>query len=76
MHWDLRRHVWFWITIVFCRTTSGTYLLLIPWDDRNLTWIALLPVVVLDYGLVYGCVKLLEKMMKRSGRESSANPAD
>jgi hypothetical protein len=45
--------------------------LLIPWNNRNLTGISLLPVAVLDYGLVYGCVKLVEKMMSRDGTASS-----
>jgi hypothetical protein len=64
--WDLRMHVWFWITIVFAELLQAPIVLLIPWEDRNLTWITFLPVAVLDYGLVYGCVRLVEKMMNWS----------
>jgi len=34
--------------------------------------IVFLPVAVLDYGVVYGCVKLVEKMVKKSDAASSA----
>ena len=70
--WDLRMHAWFWITIVFAGLLQTPIVLLIPWNDRSLTWITFLPVAVLDYSLVYGCVKLVEKLMMRS---DGANPA-
>jgi hypothetical protein len=71
--WDLRKHVWFWIAIVFAELLQIPIVLLIPWRDRNLTWIVFLPVAVLDFGLVYGCIKSVEKMMKRHAGTSSAN---
>jgi hypothetical protein len=71
--WDLRMHVWFWITIVFGELLQIPIVLLIPWNERNLTWFAFLPVAVLDFGLVHGCVKLVEKMMTRNAGASSAN---
>jgi hypothetical protein len=58
--WDLRRRLWFWIVIATAFLLQVPLVLLIPWDDRNLTGISLLPVAVLDYGLVYGCIKLIE----------------
>ena len=72
IRWDLRRHAWFWITIVLALLLQIPLVLVIPWNNTNLTWITLLPVAVLDYAVVYGCVKLVEKMMKRSDGASSA----
>jgi hypothetical protein len=69
--WDLRKHVWFWMAVAFGFLLQVPIVLLIPWNNRNLTGISLLPVAVLDYGLVYGCVKLVEKMMSRDGTASS-----
>jgi len=63
--WDLRRHVWFWIIIIFAELIQVPIVLLMPWNDRNLTWITFLPVAVLDYVLVIGCVRLVEKMLRR-----------
>jgi hypothetical protein len=65
IRWDLRRHAWFWITIALALLLQIPLVLLIPWNSRNLTWIILLPVAALDYSVVYGCVRLAEKLMKR-----------
>jgi hypothetical protein len=60
--WDLRKHAWFWVAVAFGTLLQIPIVVLIPWDNRNLTGISLLPVALLDYGLVYGCIKLAEKM--------------
>lgn len=59
--WDLRERPWFWLTISLALLLQIPLVLLIPWRDRGLTGISLLPLGVLDYGIVYGCVKLVEK---------------
>ena len=61
--WDLRRHIWFWMIIVFAELLQMPIVLLMPWSNRSLTWFSFLPVAVLDYGIIYGCVKAVEKMM-------------
>ena len=61
IRWDLRRYVWFWVTIVLALLLQIPLVLEIPWNDRNLTWLILLPVAALDYAAVYGCVRLAEK---------------
>ena len=63
--WDLRRYVWFWITIVFGGALQVPFIQLVPWGNRNLTGISGLPVALLDYGIVYGCVKLVERAVAR-----------
>jgi hypothetical protein len=50
----------------FRAVTAGPIVMLIPWNDRNLTGISLLPVVVLDYAFIYGTLKVVEKTMMRS----------
>ena len=64
--WDLRRHVWFWTTIVLAGLLQVPVVLFVPWKDRNLTWITFLPVALLEYGLAYGCLKLIETMTATS----------
>jgi hypothetical protein len=72
--WDLRKHAWFWTIIVFAAFLQVPLVLFIPWKNRDLTGISLLPVAVLDYGIVYGCIKLAEKTMTRSDGAASRNP--
>ena len=70
-HWDLRESPWFWLSISVALLLQVPIILLIPWGNRGLTGISLVPVAVVDYGLVYGCVKLAEKMASRSEGNSS-----
>jgi hypothetical protein len=63
--WDLRRYPWFWITILFMFILQTPFVILIPWKSRNLTGITMLPFAVADYCVVYGWVKLAEKVMRR-----------
>jgi hypothetical protein len=65
-HWDLRGNYWFWLTIGVALLLQVPIVGLIPWGNRGLTGMTLLPVAIVDYGLVYGCVKLAEKLMKRT----------
>jgi hypothetical protein len=72
IHWDLRRSRWFWASIAVSTVLQAPFILLVPWSDRHLTGITLLPVGLADYGIVYGCVKLAERMIKRNAGASSA----
>jgi len=62
--WDLRRHIWFWMIIIFGELLQIPIVFLMPWSNRSLTWFSFLPVAVLDYGIIFGCVRLVEKMMR------------
>lgn len=70
--WDLRRHLWFWLVIIFAGLLQIPIVLWMPWNDRNLTWITFLPVAALDYVLVYGAIRVVEKMMRRDKSITSA----
>lgn len=71
--WDLRRRSWFWITIAAAFLFQIPVVIFIPWNDRGLTGISLLPVGVLDYGLVYGCIRLIEKATREKHKEREQN---
>jgi hypothetical protein len=62
VRWDLRRHFWFWIIIGLGLLLQAPLVLLIPWKNPNLMWITVLPVGILDYFVVYYCLKLTEKL--------------
>jgi len=73
VRWDLRKRWWFWAVILFGVALQVPIVLLVPWANRGLTGISVLPLGALDYGVVYGCVKLAEKMADRS--EGSSSPS-
>ena len=63
--WDLRTRVWFWLTISIIALLHVPLILLIPWPFKQLTYIALLPAGLLDFGIAYGIIRLVENMMER-----------
>jgi hypothetical protein len=58
--------------IVFAELLQIPIVLLMPWNNRSLTWFSFLPVAVLDYGIIYGCVRLVEKTM-RAGKGTASS---
>ena len=65
-NWELRSTPWFWLSLTVSVLLQIPLVLLIPWNNKGLTGISLLPVALLDYGVVYGCVRLAGKMASRS----------
>lgn len=64
--WNLRKHLWFWVTVAILTVLHAALVLFVAWSSSTAyTGLALLPVAVLDYGIVYGCIKLAEKVMVR-----------
>src|SRR5579862_2227451 len=62
--WNLRKHLWFWVTVAILTALHAALVLFVAWSSSpSYTWIALLPVGVVDYAIVYGCIKLAEKVM-------------
>lgn len=63
MRWDLRNRAWFWVTVATMGVLQIPLVWYVPWSNTNLSSASLLPVGLLDFGIVYGCVKLAEKVM-------------
>lgn len=70
--WNLRKHVWFWVTAVILAGLHIPFIVFVPWTSTDYPGWALLPVGLLDFGVVYGCIKLVEKVMTRDNEASSA----
>jgi hypothetical protein len=66
IRWDLRKRVWFWATITILVLLHAPLVLFIPWTNNNYPGVVLLPLGLLDLAIVYGCVKLAEKVMNKS----------
>lgn len=64
-HWELKCSPWFWASTIISIVIQIPFILLVPWNNRSLSGISLLPVAALDYGLLYGFFKLAEKMTER-----------
>lgn len=69
--WNLRKHTWFWVTLAIIISLHVLLVLLVPWTSKSYPGLTLFPVGVLDYAIVYGSIKLAEKVMSRGHAASS-----
>jgi hypothetical protein len=68
--WSLRRHVLFWVALMIVALLHIPLILRIEWGNRNYPGVALLPLAFLDFCIVYGALKLVEKVTKRSSQST------
>ena len=63
--WDLRNRTWFWVTLAIIAVLHVPVILFIPWGDQNLTYVALLPLGLVDLGITYGILRLVENIVDK-----------
>ena len=64
--WESRKSARFWITLSIVVLTHVLLILLVPWNDTSYPGVVLLPIGLLDFGLVYGCFKLAGAVSKKA----------
>jgi len=52
--WELRRHAWFWFTVVILACIQIPFVLYVPWSNEHYRGGALLPIGAMDYGIAWG----------------------
>lgn len=71
--WYLRRHVWYWVTIVFLVAIHVVLVIRVPWSNRSLPAPALWPIGIADFAAVCGFIKLVEKLMGGDPKSGSSS---
>jgi hypothetical protein len=64
MFWNLRKRVRFWITITIITLLHILLVFFIPWPFKEVPYVALMPVGLLDLAIAYGAIRLVEKAMR------------
>jgi hypothetical protein len=67
LRWDLRKKAWFWITVAIITGYHIPLILLVSWTDKSYPGYTLLPMAVLDFAIMYGAIKLVEKAARARG---------
>jgi multisubunit Na+/H+ antiporter MnhB subunit len=63
LRWKLRKHVWFWATIVFVLLLHIPLFFLVRWPDTNVPTIAnSMPLGITDFLLISGAISLAQKL--------------
>ena len=62
--WDLKNNLWFWMTVAIVAGCHIPVVLFVPWTSKSYPGYALLPIGVLDFALIYGAIRLVDKAVK------------
>jgi hypothetical protein len=66
LRWKLRKHVWFWGTIIFVLLLHVPFLFLVHWPQSNVPTIAYsLPLGVVDFLLISGAISVAQKVFSK-----------
>ena len=64
--WDLRKRIWFWVTVALITCLHVALVLLVAWPDKDYRGVQLLPIGVLDFGVIYGIIRLIENVFEKT----------
>ncbi len=65
-NWSCKEHAWFWATVAVMIAIHVFLISRVPWTSKSYPGYTLLPLAMLDYGMVYGSLKLAEKLMTKA----------
>lgn len=70
LRWKLRKHAWFWVTIILILFLHIPLLFLVHWPLSNVPTIAYsLPLGIVDFLLISGALGLAEKVFSKDSSE-------
>lgn len=66
--WDLKKRIWFWITIGLILSIHVLLVLLVRWPFKleQYRGVQFLPIALFDFAIVYGIVRLVERAVEKS----------
>jgi hypothetical protein len=74
LHWDLRKHIWFWATIVIILALHVPLLPMVRWPQGN---VSVRPYVLLagiaDFVIIWGALELADKLFAKNSSSSDQN---
>lgn len=63
LHWDLRKHIWFWAIIVIILALHVPLAFVIRWPHGNVPTLCYsLPVGIADFVIIWGALDLAERL--------------
>jgi len=72
MRWQYKDHAWYWITIVCLLAVHIPLIMYVPWADRWIPAVAILPIGVVDLLVILGSISLVEKRTRSSSNSDAA----
>ena len=63
MRWKLKRHVWFWITMIIFAALHVPLILFVPWTTKWVPALAIIPIGMADLYLMLWVLSVVGKFM-------------
>ncbi len=65
MRWQLRRHVWFWITMTVIAALHVPLILFVPWTTKWVPAIVIMPIGLADLYAMLAILSVVGKLVER-----------
>jgi len=65
MRWRLKRHVWFWITVIVLAALHVPLILFVPWTTKWVPALAIIPIGIADLYIMLWVLSIIGKLMER-----------
>ena len=72
--WELRRHLWFWITLTVIVVLHILLILLVPWTTKWIPALVVTPFCIADLVVILTIIKLVEKLVGPPRSASLVDP--
>jgi len=66
IRWDLRRHIWFWVTIALILALHVPLFFMVRWPQKTPTIIYVKPIGFADFFIILGAVGLVERLFSKA----------
>ena len=74
IRWNLRRHVWFWATIVFILVLHVPLVFMVRWpQEKGPTLFYTMPIGIADFLIILGVVNVAEKFFSKNSSSRDQN---
>lgn len=64
LFWSQRKRVWFWLTIISLALLHVPPVLLISWSNKSRSAVALMPIGLLDFVVMFAVIKFVESRVR------------
>ena len=65
MRWRLKRHVWFWITVIVLAALHVPLILFVPWTTKWVPALVIIPIGIADLYIMLWVLSIIGKLMER-----------
>jgi hypothetical protein len=74
LHWDLRKHFWFWAIIAIILALHVPLVFMVRWPQGNMSIrVYVLPVAVVDFVIIWGALDLAERLFVKNPSSNDQN---